>query len=170
MVSVELYLFKNNATFLHFLGPGKLTQFYIFSESYSLSNLLYIHLIFCFAVCSLHPLAFLYPIFCLSACIYFCIQSFVYLPVSSSILQLCAIFFPGLTLPPCPLHCNCLSSFFFFSFSSVAFFSSIFTDLILTFSPILFCPLHYNRLSPIFLFFFTHFLSDPSLIIGNACQ
>ena len=79
---------------------------------------------------------FLFPIFCLSVCTYFCIQSFVYLPVSSSILQLCAIFFPGLTLPPCPLHCNCLSSFFFFSFSSVAFFfySHRFSSYILPFS------------------------------------
>ena len=98
------------------------------------------------------PLAFLYPIFCLSACIYFCIQSFVYLPVSSSILQLCAIFFPRLTVPPCPLHCNCLSPFFFSYFSSILFSSNI-TELVLTFSPILPCPLHYNCLASFSSFF-----------------
>ena len=105
------------------------------------SNLLFIYLYF-----------FLYPIFCLSTCIYFCIQSFVYLPVSSSILQLCAIFFSRLTVPPCPLHCNCLSPFFFSYFSSILFSSNI-TELVLTFSPILPCPLHYNCLASFFSFF-----------------
>ena len=141
---------------------------------------MYIHLIFCFAVCSLHTLAFLYPIFCLSAFMYFCFQSFVYLSVCifvSNLLficlylhQFCSSVQSSSQGSPCHLvHYIAIASlpFSFFLFPPSHFFS-ILTDLVRTFSPFLFCPLHYNRLSPIFIFFFTYFFFFAHPIFFSA--
>ena len=134
---------------------------FIFSLNFTLSPICCIYTwYFVLPFQSVHSLAFLYPIFCLSACLYFCIQSFVYLPLCifvSNLLFICLYVFL--------YSIFCLSACIFINFAALC--NLLPQAHTATLSITLQLPLF------LFLFFFflrRIFLSDPGPIIVYPCQ